>query len=153
MIGGIAVLLTLIYLAIQTRETRRAAEETASFASNQALFSTINAFFNWRTLIIYNPAASEVMAKSKRGEPLEEAEQIVFSNIMEHLFFCAVAAYSSSKAEISNHEEWSDVDYVLYILAEYPNGVEDWQRMEQMVGSASADFVELVNRGLTSHEV
>ena len=35
-VGAIAVLITLIYLSIQTRLTRRAAEETANFASSQA---------------------------------------------------------------------------------------------------------------------
>ena len=37
LIGGLAVLLTLLYLAIQTKQARIAAEETANFAAIQAI--------------------------------------------------------------------------------------------------------------------
>ncbi len=43
-IGAVAVLFTLIYLSLQTRQARLAAEETAKFASLQATHSIDNLY-------------------------------------------------------------------------------------------------------------
>ena len=149
LIGGLAVLLTLIYLAIQTKQTRVAAEETANFASSQATYTTVDTYLNWRTLIVYNPDVSKVIAKARADVPLEDHEQILFSNVFEHLFFAAAASHRGSTENASLHLAFGDENYVLLMLQANPKAVEDWRAMEDLVAAVSPELVSFVNEGLT----
>ena len=149
LIGGLAVLLTLLYLAIQTKQARIAAEETANFAAIQATYTTVDTYFNWRTLIVYNPEVSKVIAKAKSDAPLDDQEQILFSNVFEHLFFAAAVSHRGSSEHASLHLAFGDEEYVLLMLQANPKAIEDWRAMEDIVAAVSPELVRFVNEGLT----
>ena len=44
LVGALAVLATLVYLAMQTRQTRIAAEQSAYFSQNQATIGTVEMY-------------------------------------------------------------------------------------------------------------
>ena len=95
-IGAIAVLVTLIYLSIQTRLTRLAAEETSKYASQQALNDVVSMYSQWRGTILTTTDVAEVLVKAKGASELTEKEKLVFATYFHELFFVSVSAYRSA---------------------------------------------------------
>lgn len=63
-VGAIAVIITLIYLSIQTRLTRKAAEEAANFASQEALRAVPTMYARYRVLTS-TPELAGIMVKAR----------------------------------------------------------------------------------------
>lgn len=86
MIGAIAVLAALAYLAIQTRQARLAAEETARFAAPEATHAMLDLYFDWRRTLFSNPEHREIAAKANTGQALAETERFAPSVLFRDLF-------------------------------------------------------------------
>lgn len=147
-LGFVAVLITLVYLAIQTKQARLAAQESAKHAGLQATHSIIDIYTRWRNTLLSDPSYPEVIAKANRSEPLTDAEQVVLSLIFHDLFYGASFSYASAVFEGSIHESPADVEYTVSILKEMPCGVAEWNRWKTNVSRMSREFVELVDREL-----
>ena len=74
-LSAIAVLATLVYLSLQTRQARIAAEETAKFSGLQATHSMLDLYFDWRRTLFSDPAHREIIAKANDGEELTSSER------------------------------------------------------------------------------
>ena len=62
-VGAAAVLITLIYLSVQTRMTRIAAEETSKHATQQATNSTVEMYSRWRSMALNGADVSGILSK------------------------------------------------------------------------------------------
>jgi len=149
LVGAITVLATLIYLAIQTRQARIAAEETAKFAGLQATHSMLDLYFNWRRSLFVDPAHKEIIAKANAGAELTDSEQFALRYVFHDLFFAAAYSYASSSSGGSLHERQGDVDYIVLIMKENPCALIEWKGIEHVVARMGADFIELVNQRLS----
>lgn len=167
-VGAIAVMVTLVYLAIQTRLTRkaaevtqRAAEETAKFSSMQMLQGVADMYSRWR-LARMNPEFAELLVKSRGSESLTESEQVIYSAAFEELFFTALVSFQGAVESASFHTESVDIIYLLDTFKDNPKAIAEWQRMRPalIAGSsmtASSKFVEtvdnmLVEQGLANQD-
>ena len=158
-IGAIAVMVTLVYLAIQTRLTRkaaevtqRAAEETAKFSSMQMLQGVASMYSRWR-LARMNPQLAELLVKAKGSDSLTESEQVIFSSAFEELFFTALVSFQSAVESASFHTESVDIIYLLDTFKDNPKAIVEWRRMRPalIAGSSmtgSSKFVETVDKML-----
>jgi hypothetical protein len=85
-IGSLAVLLTLGYLAIQTRATRQATDLQTYLAVG------INASTVFAALLSSNPDAFQIWTRGIAGEPLDESELPVFGTVLTNV---TVTPYAS----------------------------------------------------------
>lgn len=97
-VSAIAVLITLIYLALQTRQSRIASQETAKFAGLEATYLTFNLYFDWRRTLLSNPENIRIIAKANEGDELTGAEGLALGLLFHDLFFAGSYAFASSIA-------------------------------------------------------
>ena len=76
-VGSFAVLLTLGYLAIQTRATRQATDLQTFLAVSS------NASSVFAALVSSNPDAFQIWTRGIAGEPLDESELPVFGTVLD----------------------------------------------------------------------
>ena len=158
-VGAIAVMVTLVYLAIQTRLTRkaaevtqRAAEETAKYASVQAGAAVAEGYSRWRSLVSKLETA-EIIAKARGEDKLTVAEQVVYSAAFEELFFTAMVSFESAEESASFHSESTDEIYLVDTLKDNPKAIAEWQRLHLALTAGSARFVETIDRLLGEQEI
>ena len=151
-VGAIAVMITLVYLAIQTRLTRkaaevtqRAAEETAKYASVQAGAAVAEGYSRWR-LLVSNLETAKIIAKARSEDKLTEAEQVVYSAAFEELIFTASVTYESGVESASFHAVSSDVIHLLAAFEANPRAIDEWQRLREITAGASPKLVETMDR-------
>jgi len=147
-IGGLAVIGTLVYLSVQTKQTRIAAEQTAKFAASEATHSAEGGYARWRSSITNNTEVAKIVAKARSDESLEEWEQIIFSQTFDQLFFTAAVSYLSSSGSASVHESSADVEHLVEDLGANPHAVEDWRRCSLRLKLVAPDLLSTVNQRL-----
>jgi hypothetical protein len=148
LVGAIAVLATLVYLSLQTRQARIAAEETAKYSGLQATHSMLDLYFDWRRTLFSDPAHREIIAKANEGEELTNSERFTVGLIFHDLFFAAAYSNLSAASGGSIHEEEADVEYIVWVLRENPCAVPEWNRTKSMVARMDRNFVMQVDREL-----
>ena len=148
MVGAIAVLATLIYLAVQTKQTRLAAEQTAKFAASEATHSAEGGYARWRMSISGNTDVAKIMAKARTETQLEDFEQIIFSAVFDQLFFTSAVSYLSGSGDASVHTSSADVDHTVEDLIANPHAKRDWQRCRSRLNKVSSTFVTAVENSL-----
>jgi len=146
LVGALAVLATLVYLSIQTRQSRIAAQETAKFAALQATHSMLDLYFDWRSTLFSNPEHKEIVAKANRGVELTEAERFTLSLIFHDLFFAAAYSNANATAGGSIHDIGADVEYVAWLCKENPAILGEWNRVKRLVGALDAEFIVQVDK-------
>ena len=158
-IGAIAVVATLVYLAIQTRLTRkaaevtqRAAEQTAKFSSQQMTQGVAEMYSRWR-IVRLNPELAELLVKARGSKQLTDAEQVIFSSLFEELFFTAMVSFESAVESASFHSESTDEIYLVDALKDNPKAIAEWQRLHLALTAGSARFVETIDRLLGEQEI
>lgn len=144
-VSAVAVIVTLIYLSIQTRQSRIAAQETAKFSELQATHSMLDLYFDWRRTIFSNTENIQIIAKANEGKELTNAEQIALSLVFHDLFFAASYSYVSATSGGSLHQEDGDIEYVVHIINENLSAKQEWRRIEHIVRRMDASYVDIVN--------
>lgn len=74
LVGAVAVVSTLIYLSIQTRQARIASERAVYYSELQANVSTVDMYSRWRTYL-QSPSLLETISKANSGENLSFEER------------------------------------------------------------------------------
>lgn len=141
-----AVLITLIYLSIQIRMTRVAAEETSKHATQQATNAAVEMYSRWRSMVLNGADVSEILSKSKNSQDLSQKESIVLNAYFEELFFVSAVAFRSASHAASGHEAPNDAMHLAYVLEQYPSAKEDWRRMKAFIANVSAELVHEVDK-------
>jgi hypothetical protein len=145
LVGAIAVVITLVYLAIQTRLTRKAAEETSKYAAQEATHSAVGMYSLWRNSILGNSDVAEVIAKAKEDEELTGKEKVLYSAVFEELFFAAVTSFRSGQQAASAHTESIDVTHIQAVLSANPKALPEWNRNRRYLEKISSEFVKAVD--------
>jgi hypothetical protein len=146
-VSAIAVIITLIYLSIQTRLTRKAAEEAANFASQEALRAVPTMYARYRVLTS-TPELAGIMVKARGDQELSETEKILYATIFQELIYTAATSYESSAVSISKHDRRGDVDFVTSVLKANPRAVDIWRANCDIAAKISTTFVQAVNEAL-----
>ena len=139
LIGALAVLVTLIYLSIQTRLTRKAAQESAKFALAEATRAITQIYAKYRTFMT-TPVLAEIVVKA-RVEPLNDKEQLMFSAVFEELFFVASCAYQSSFTGATLVDPGANLEHVVDVIHANPLALEVWKTQHSVLAKNSPDFV------------
>ncbi len=144
-IGALAIIVTLIYLAIQTRQARIAAEQSAKFAQMQATGYVTEAYARWRGILINSPEIVEAIIKANTGETLTEVEKVQISAAFEELYIACAFAYMGSHASATLQSTSVDVDYLVGYFKNNPSAVDDWHRAKSLIEHVSPEFAMVVD--------
>ena len=96
-IGGVAVLVTLIYLAVQVRQSAAAQRVAAAITAGDAVRSNIVAFSTYRQMVA-DESMGEVWAKAQSDEQLSPAETIRFQAVVNEAGWTAAATMETFRA-------------------------------------------------------
>ena len=151
-VGATAVLITLVYLSIQTRLTRIAAEETSKHATQQATNAAVEMYSRWRAMAISGADVADTVSKARSDEPLTEREKVVLEAYYQELFFVSGVAYRSAINAASGHIAPNDAMHLAFVLDGNSFAYEYWQIMKEYVGNVCAEFVDEVDKRLTSSQ-
>jgi hypothetical protein len=136
-IGGIAVVITLIYLAIQIRQNTRMMRASAHHAANH-LAVEINLALGT------DPRVSEVLLLgSKDPSELDPNQSLMFHLMMRSIFSGAEDFYIQTREGLLNPDMWKSRKHSMrqYLLRP---GIYAWWRENQPL--FSKDFVVELNR-------
>jgi len=138
LLGALAVLVTLIYLASQSRQTRIATQSTL-------LLSQAEAHARWRTALFSNPELAALLAAANDGVELSRADHIQLSSLYMELFISgAVGSYTGDQGGGPRTE----TVHLLKLLQLYPSMISEWQEQRPVLEPLAPEFVAEVNLGL-----
>ena len=100
-VGGVAVIVSLLYLAIQIRQNSRMLKATA-------LSATTEAYLSFNTLLASDPAAARVFQVGLEDfASLPEAEQRQFLNLLRTVFISHQHVYQQYENGLLDDEMWA----------------------------------------------
>ncbi len=148
--GTIAVIVTLIYLAVQTRQSRIAVEQTADSAKLQATLSVVEIYSRWRNLMVSNPDVVNAITKANNGEDLTGVEKTQISAAFEERIVASWMSFASTFGSGSLHSSSADIDYLVQYFRDNPAAVEHWNKMRMVVELSFPEFASAVDAKLES---
>ncbi len=151
-VGAGAVVITLIYLSVQTRLTRIAAEETSKHSTQQATNAAVEMYSRWRAMTISGADVADTVSKARLGETLTEREKVILEAYYQELFFVSGVAYRSAINAASGHIAPNDAKHLAFVLSGNSFAFEYWQNMKEYVGNVCAEFVVEVDKLLAQSQ-
>ena len=118
-IGGVAVLATLIYLAVQVRTSALEQRVTAAREATRELAGVL------QSVVTTSERAELFLAGMTDMSGLEPAQRLRFSAIVGHLVRLFEQLFYQNQAGRVDPEVWEGFDQQLHDLAAYP-GIEAW---------------------------
>lgn len=146
LVGAAAVVATLLYLSVQMRLSREAAQVQSSY-------STIDVYSQWRSHLIDNERLAMIVAKADRGEALTPEEDIPVATLMDDLSIAlAITQVSGAAAQAfytgATASSTPEIEYLLRLFREHPGLVPYWGRIRDYLHSVRPDFVTAVDTRL-----
>jgi len=140
-VGGVAVVATIAYLAVQTRLARISSEASGTLQA-------IEWYGRWRTTVMQNSDLAAVLAKADTDQALTEQELVQLQMVYEELFWVVAVSYANSSRAGSFHEAESEIDYLWERLEGSSAAVREWERCRHLLARTSPELVAEINRRL-----
>jgi len=137
-IGAVAVVATVIYLAVQIRTARIGSTSTATYAEMEG-------FSRWRGAILQNSDVAEAMTKANRGENLTEREQLHLRMVVDELFVLVIVGPAEIEAWGQSNRRPTELEYLEMIFEENPGLIPYWQRYRRIANLLSEDSVSAID--------
>ena len=144
-LGAVAVLVTLVYLASQIRQNSQQIERSATQAINSAMSQTN----------LFTVDSSDIADVNLRGfadlESLSEDEQIQFHTFWMTNFMAYQDGYLEFLAGRLPADTWRPVEVHIFRWLESPGMASWWDRERNTFGAAFARYVDagaIVTRGV-----
>lgn len=140
-LGAVAVLVTLIYLAIQTRQLRKTSERNTTIGVAEA-------HARWRAAHYQNPQLAELVAKDNTGDELTEGEKLQIRYLHFDLFIASIIGHYTAE----DGSPRAEIDYLVGVLQDNPGVHREWQNQAHLVEQMAPDLVEIINKRLTASD-
>ena len=137
-IGAIAVVATLTYLAVQIRTSRIG-------AASAATYSAMEGFSRWRSNIMQNPKIASALVKANNSETLNAEEQLQLRSLADELFILVAVGATETEQWSSINRDSIDFEYLRLIFAENPGLIDFWERYRPVATAVSNEYVEAVD--------
>lgn len=137
-IGATAVVVTVIYLAIQIRTTR---VDSASAAT----YSVIEGFSRWRSTILENTDVAEALTKANRQETLTERELLQVRMVFDELLVLAIIGPSEVEGRGLSGQRPAILEYLEMMFEENPGLIPYWERYRRIALRLSEDSVPAID--------
>jgi hypothetical protein len=140
-VGGIGVVITLIYLALQIRQNTRQVEQSMQVSRAQALRDTYTPV--WTLAAARDPELAAFYARGMaQPEVLSSEEQIRFFFLMGTVLGEIEKNHLTYAQGLLTDERWESGLRQLRWYINQPGGAYYWQRFRSMHTRAFADVVE-----------
>ncbi len=146
-VGGLAVVVTLIYLAYQIRQNGRHVEQALEVSRAQAVRETL--INDWTLEVARDPDLARLYSRG-----LRDPEQLAENDLVRFLFLMGTAFATVEKCLLMHQrglltdERWNAQLRTLGMFLAQPGGTYYWKRFSSMHTSAFASVVEQVAPGI-----
>ena len=135
-LGAIAVIGTLLYLASQTRHTRMAVESAGNIG-------TVETHSRFRQALMTNPELAALLVKANQNPDVSEAERIQLQMLFFDIFIaCAIGISTQSTTDLIR----TDVIFLAEFLNENPYGIIEWERKRNQMELIVPEFCKEVDK-------
>ena len=142
LVGGLAVVLTLIYIAFQVRQSSKQIDQHSRALDASTFYAAGEGFNRWFALLIQDEAIADLWLRGITGESLNPTDKMRFSSMATMLFITLennfhqiqLGTHSRNTLELSKH-------YWVQILTS-PGGNAWWIREGRIV--FTPEFVEAI---------
>ncbi|MCB1687198.1 MAG: hypothetical protein KDI33_01855 [Halioglobus sp.] len=142
LVGAIATVATLAYLAIQIRQNNSHMREATVVAKLQAIDRTVETFSRYRGLMAIPENAELYVRGVDSYRSLDKVEKVRFRAIMEELFFGVTAMLERNKAGMYKDLALAEQIDSLALLIQKPGVAEWWERSKHIFGGELVSEIE-----------
>ena len=143
-IGGVAVLVTLIYLALQVRQSTSAQRTAAELAVADLTYKTVSAYSTIYEMLA-DEGLAEIWAKAQRDEEISATEGVRLRAMVGELTYASVAAAWNYYGVAGRGKRDVPHAFVAQELGTARKMREAWTRMEaELLNSDLGDFAREV---------
>ena len=141
-LGGIAVVISLVYLASQIRQNSKLLRASTTSSTNEQV-RTLN------TLLAQEPELATIFWNGNGDrDALSENDRQRFDNLMSLQFQTFRQQYQFERYGIGTSEEWQYIEAVMRWQVQQPGAQRWWQEWGGMYPEAFYEFTEgLIRRG------
>ena len=142
-IGGIAVVVTLVYLAIQIRQNTVQLRKSADIARAEARFTSVQAFSEFRSHLIANPEVASLYYRGGKDiDALSPEDRLRYGLLLQQLFFSMHAALE--KMEATTQEDFSRMykELNLDLIMPLPGVASWWKGHKDRLDPKFVEFIE-----------
>lgn len=144
LIGAVATVLTLAYLAVQIRQNSLQMREASKAAKTRAMDSTVEAFARYRSMLVNSDNAELYSRGLESYVTLSAVDQIRFRSIIEEYFFAYAAMFERLKAGTYEWGVWqAQIEGAVGAL-ESPGASEWWAKRKHLFGTEFVSHVDSV---------
>jgi hypothetical protein len=145
LVGGIAVVVSLVYLALQIRQNTRQVEQNTRSIQRESTRAFLEDATAWRGYLIESPEITELYRRAMRKpDDLEPGEWLRFRMLMDNLFeHWRFGFFTRSDAE-----SWALLpEYIIRRTLAEPGGQRYWETVREQL--PQDEFVRYIDQ-LTS---
>jgi hypothetical protein len=136
LVGAIATVATLAYLAIQIRSSTLAVRSTAAQSVHES-------FATWYRMLASDAGLSELMTNGLREySSLSETDRARFVSASMAILLCTQDAFIKWRERTLAPDLWTGWEFVTMNLVRAPGGQILWQERSYMFGADFRDHVE-----------
>jgi hypothetical protein len=139
--SALAIVVTLIYLANQNKQTHVAA------ATDTTIKGTEIASY-WRGLLVSDAGLAEALARANVGTAVDAAEKLRLNMFFDDLFLIAGGIEASAIQWGALHGDSANVSYIPAVMGENPVMVPRWHHQGAWMKEFSPQFTKVVNEKL-----
>jgi hypothetical protein len=142
-IGGLAVVVTLLYLAVQLRQNTAQLRESSTLAKVQAGDIAFRSFSDWRAKIVCHADVADIYARGLRDlGALQSAERLRFHLLASELFYILFTSVRRIEALSGNDMEVAIANLNIEASLRSP-GIVEWWRLNRH--DYPEDFASLID--------
>ena len=134
-VGALAVVLTLVYLALQVRQNTTGMRVAAKLEITKQ-------FADYTDLLLLNPKLLELNLKAMQGAQLEELEQAQFNILLVRANWNFSSMFFQYRAQRLSQEEWHESQVLIDMYCTSPGYREYWEENSYRF---SPDFVDYID--------
>ncbi len=146
-LGGIGVVVTLVYLAAQIRQNTKQLRANAESLRTAALDETQRSINHWREGIIHRKDVADLWVRGlSSGQELDATDQVRFDILLGELIYAWQATFRRA-VHAGDKEHWETAYYWVQATLARPRTREFWERTKSTYFS---DFAKEIDRMLLS---
>jgi len=143
-VGAAAVVITLVYLAIQIRQNTKQIEENTYAVRAAAIESSLSYTFNNRAAVFSDEGTAKVYEKGLESiDSLSGTELLRFRLIVNNIFDAFLNMYSQTKRTNFSPEIWQSQAFLLSRVLDSSGGAWFWENQR---GAYPEDFQAEIQR-------
>ena len=144
LVGALAVVVSLVYLAAQIRQNTRQVEEQTRAHQVASMTAVSQAFTGFRTLMAGNPVNADLWAKASKGlEGLSAAERNQYDFLLVEMFWAWAMPWLFVQQGVFDSTLW---DQARHNLGLYSNaGVREWWQTSGHRAEYPPDFAAAID--------